>query len=247
MPGDPERGGDLEPFHLKVAGTAVHTFTALGSVCGFLALQAALARNFEAAFGWLGLALFIDGIDGTFARAVDVTRRLPRFSGDRLDLIVDYVTYVFVPTVMLQLAGFLTGAWGGVLAALILLSSLFHFSDLASKTTDHCFVGFPAIWNIVAFYVFAFAMPPWGVTVLVLTCVILTFIPMAWVHPLRVLPLRMLTLGLVAAWSYAAVSVLGSGLPATGLTFMVLLVVALYVGALAVLWPLLRARFGGTG
>src|SRR5262249_58885154 len=134
---------------------------------------------------WLGLALLIDGIDGTFARLVDVHRRLPRFSGERLDLVVDYVTYVFVPTLALLQAGFLSGGSGIVLASMVLLSSLFHFSDTQSKAEDHSFVGFPAIWNLVAFYIFAFALSPLGTALLVLACVALTFVPLKWVHPLR--------------------------------------------------------------
>src|SRR5258708_14958079 len=142
----------------------VHLFTALGAVCGLLATRAVFAGAWEQAFVWLGLALIVDGIDGTFARMADVSTKLPRFSGDRLDMVVDYVTYVFVPALALSQAGYLGGeALGVMLASLILLSSLFHFSDTESKSDDHCFVGFPAIWNIVAFYVFAFHMPVWAV------------------------------------------------------------------------------------
>ena len=100
-----------------------------------------------------------------------LTERLPRFSGERLDLVIDYVTYVFVPALALMQAGYLQGRLGLLLASLILLSSLFHFSDTQSKTEDHCFVGFPAVWNIVAFYIFAFQMPPWAAGALVLVCV----------------------------------------------------------------------------
>src|SRR5690606_20193549 len=134
--------------------------------------------------------------DGTFARALDVKRRLPRFSGDKLDMVVDYVTYVLVPALALQLGGYLQGLWGGVLASLILLSSLYHFCDQDNKADDHCFVGFPAIWNIVAFYVFAFALPAWAVALLVLVCVALTFVPMRWLHPMRVRALRPLNLAM---------------------------------------------------
>src|SRR5262245_60019917 len=111
----------------------VHFFTALGAVCALLAARAAIAGAWEAVFGWLGLARVIDGVDGALARQVQVERRLPRFSGERLDLVVDYTTYVFVPALALLQAGFLTGLWGVVLASLILLSSLFHFCDTESK------------------------------------------------------------------------------------------------------------------
>src|SRR5690349_2805856 len=105
----------------------VHLFTAMGVVCALAATRAVSVGAWEAAFAWLGVALFIDGIDGTFARMVKVTERLPRFSGERLDLVVDYVTYVFVPALALLQAGYLTGWFGLPLASLILLSSLFHF------------------------------------------------------------------------------------------------------------------------
>ena len=117
----------------------------------------AFLAAWELVFAWLGVALLIDGIDGTLgARMAKVGTRLPRFSGERLDLVIDYVTYVFIPALALLLAGYLPGCLGWLLASLILLSSLFHFCDTESKTDDYSFVGFPAIWNIVAFYVFAF-------------------------------------------------------------------------------------------
>ncbi len=182
----PTRLKQPEPAGWRWAAAAVHLFTALGAVCALFAIHAVLDGKYEVAFVWLGVAFIIDGIDGTFARAVDVGRRLPDFSGEKLDLVVDYVTYVFVPALALQLGGYLPGVWGGVLAGLILLSSLFHFSHLGSKADDHCFVGFPAVWNVVAFYIFAFALPGWAVSGLILLCVGFTFVPMRWLHPLRV-------------------------------------------------------------
>ena len=206
----------------------VHVFTALGALCGLAATRAVLAGAWEEVFVWLGIALVIDGIDGTFARMARVTERLPRFSGERLDLVVDYVTYVFVPALALLQAGYLPGWFGVVLASLILLSSLFHFSDTESKTEDHCFVGFPAIWNIVAFYVFAFHMPPWLASVVVLICVVFTFVPMAWAHPMRTPMLWPATLGLSVVWSLAAVVTLWSGFPAGWVAQLALAVVAAY-------------------
>jgi phosphatidylcholine synthase len=218
----------------------VHLFTALGAVCALFATRAVLAGAWEEVFAWLGLALVIDGIDGTFARMVDVTVRLPRFSGERLDLVVDYVTYVFVPALALLQAGFLQGAFGVLLASLILLSSLFHFSDTESKTEDHCFVGFPAIWNIVAFYVFAFQMPSWIVATLVLACVVGTFVPMRWAHPLRTPLLLPATLAVMVLWGVAACLTVWSGLPASPLMQAILLAAAAYGVGLA----LFRSRSG---
>lgn len=215
-------------MHSAWPAALVHLFTALGAVCGLFATRAMLAGAWEEVFAWLGVALIVDGIDGTFARMVDVTKRLPRFSGERLDLVVDYVTYVFVPALALLQAGFLQGWIGLVLASLILLSSLFHFSDTDSKTEDHCFVGFPAIWNIVAFYVFAFRIPVWATEALVLACVVLTFVPMRWAHPLRTPMLWPVTLAIMALWCVAAVLAIWSGFPASPLVQVILLAVAAY-------------------
>src|SRR5262249_10494776 len=137
------RGGDnVLPLRLSdLIAASVHLFTALGAVCGLMAALAAFDGAWERMFVWLGVALIIDGIDGTFARMANVEERLPRFSGERLDLVVDYVTYVFVPALALLRAGYLTGTSGIIVAALILLSSLYHFSDLASKGEDYSFIG----------------------------------------------------------------------------------------------------------
>ena len=206
----------------------VHLFTALGVVCGLLATRAVLAGAWEVAFAWLGLALVIDGVDGTLARMAGVDRRLPRFSGDRLDLVIDYVTYVFVPVLALLQAGFVEGGWGVLLASLILLSSLFHFSDTESKTEDHSFVGFPAIWNLVAFYVFAFEMTQAATAVLVLTCVAFTFVPLKWAHPMRTPFLWPVTALGTALWLAAAVSTLWLGFPAGLWAKAILLLAATY-------------------
>jgi phosphatidylcholine synthase len=222
------------PLRLSdLIAASVHVFTALGAVCGLLAALAAFDGAWERMFAWLGAALVIDAIDGTFARLVHVAERLPRFSGERLDLVVDYVTYVFVPALALLRGGFLTGTGGVIVAALILLSSLYHFSDLASKAEDASFVGFPTLWNVVAFYAFALTPPAWVTYPLVLACVLLTFVPMHWVHPVRVARLRRLTLAMTAAWSIAAIAALWHGFPPPAWVQIVLVVTALYFSGLA--------------
>jgi phosphatidylcholine synthase len=226
-------------FGLAAAG--VHIFTALGAVCGLFAALAAFDGAWERMFAWLGVALFIDGIDGSFARLTRVEERLPRFSGERLDLVIDYVTYVFVPALALVRAGFLAGALGLVLAAAILLSSLFHFSDLASKGDDYSFIGFPAVWNLVAFYLFALATPQWATYLVVTACIVLTFVPMRWVHPLRVVRLRLLTLAVTLAWALAAVATVWQGFPARGIELFLLVGAAAYLVGLA-LHRSLKAR-----
>jgi phosphatidylcholine synthase len=218
----------------------VHVFTALGSVCALLAILALWDGAWETCFAWLGLALVIDGTDGLLARIARVEERLPRFSGERLDVAIDYVTYVLVPALALLKAGFLGGRAGVLIAGLILLSSLYHFSDTESKTDDNCFVGFPAIWNAVAFYLFAFAAPPWASQVIVLTCVVLTFVPLRWAHPMRSVAFWPVTVAAMVAWTIAALRVVWNGFPAGPGERAVLLCVAVYAVSLALLRRRLR-------
>ncbi len=225
---------------------AVHAFTASGILCALFATLAIAESTYPKAFAWLWLALLIDGIDGTFARMVDVGRRLPRFSGERLDTVVDYVTYVFVPVLALLNARILDGALGIALAGLILMSSLFHFSDNANKTADHCFVGFPAIWNVVAFYLFAFPLPGWAAALVVLACSGLTFVPMRWLHPMRVERHFGINIAASALWLVAAASTFWTGFPASFWAQAVLLAVLAYGIALTVRWPWADPRRGKT-
>jgi phosphatidylcholine synthase len=223
------------PLRLSdLAAASVHLFTALGAVCGLFAALAAFDGAWERMFVWLGVALVIDAVDGTFARMVRVDQRLPRFSGERLDLVVDYITYVFVPALAMLRGGFLTGTSGLIVAALILISSLYHFSDLASKGEDYTFIGFPAIWNVVALYLFVLTPPAWFNYLALLICIAFTFVPIHWVHPVRVERLRVITLAITAAWSIAAVVAVLSGFPSPLWTQIVLIVAALYFLAMTV-------------
>ncbi len=225
-----------QPSTLKAAAAAVHLFTALGVACAFYAMLAILDNRWEVMFAWLGLAFLIDGIDGTFARWVNVEKRMPFISGERLDLVVDYTTYVFVPTLALLQKGFLVGAAGHTLAIAILVSSLYHFSDLGNKSDDHCFVGFPAVWNLVAFNLFAFDASQPVTAVVVVVCVALTFVRWRWVHPLRVEALWPITFALMLLWLGAAMWTLIQGFP-TGLWARVGLAIGLvYAVGLSLAW-----------
>ena len=206
----------------------VHLFTASGVVFALLAARAAIENMPHAAFGWLGLALFIDTADGPLARWTRTPQRLPRFSGERLDLVIDYLTYVFIPVLMLLQASFLSGPAGLAIACLIPLSALYHFADTRSKSLDNCFVGFPAVWNVVVLYIFAFQPAPTLVIVIVLVFVVLTFIPFKWVHPIRVVALRPLTLSLACLWAAAAGWTIYHGFPAEGWAKLVLGLTAIY-------------------
>lgn len=184
----------------------------------------------------------VDGVDGTVARMAKVTERLPRFSGERLDIVVDYITYVFVPALALLKSGILNGTLGVCLASLILLSSLFHFSDEESKDGDYNFIGFPAIWNIVAFYLFALAPPATVAAAIVFALSILSFIPWRWPHPVRVVRMRTATLAMTTLFAVSAIATLVSGFPAEGATRWALLATALYGGSLPVIWQFVTKR-----
>jgi phosphatidylcholine synthase len=214
---------------LKVAGAAaVHSLTASGAVLGLLALLAAAKGNWAESFAWLGAALIVDGVDGPLARAIDVKRVLPRFSGEELDHLVDYLTYVAVPAFMVARSGIAPESLRLWLAGAIMFVSLYHFSDTESKTGDGYFVGFPAIWNVVVLYCFVLDLPPGLSAFVIAVCAIFTFIPLYWLHPLRVRRLRIVTLAAVSAWGAAAGAAVMRGFPGTLAEKAVFVFVALY-------------------
>jgi phosphatidylcholine synthase len=237
-----EMGGTLA----RISAGAVHVFTGLGIICALFATLAVIEKDWQRVFAWLGLAFLIDGIDGTFARMSKVEERLPRFSGERLDQVIDYVTYVFIPVLALLQAGFLPGLMGLALAVAMLLSSLFHFSDVRNKSDDHCFVGFPAIWNIVAFYLFALALPFWAAALLIAACVLLTFVPMRWVHPIRVVAYWQITAAACALWAMAAAWTIWHGFPAAAWAQGALVCAGLYGVGLSLIWPWSQASGDAT-
>ncbi|MBO0906440.1 phosphatidylcholine synthase [Jiella sonneratiae] len=193
---------------------AIHLLTASGAFMAFLALIAAAEQRWVAMFGWLGLALFVDGIDGPLARKVDVKGVLPNWSGDLLDSIIDYATYSLIPAVALYLSGMIGRPASFVAAALIVISSAIYYADMRMKTKDNFFRGFPVAWNFVVFTLFAVDPPEWIAFVLVVLCSGATFLPVKFVHPVRVLRLRPLTLAVVALWSVLGAVVLAQNFAA---------------------------------
>lgn len=185
----------------RIAGWAVHLYTASGAVLGLLTVLAAIEGEIEVAL-WLVLAtLFVDGTDGMLARRVRVKQTIPWFDGALLDNIVDYLTFTFVAVVLLWADDRLPdGAVGWVVAALPLLASCYQFCRVDAKTEDHYFLGFPSYWNIVALYaiVLDFGTTAVAVTLVVLT--VLVFVPIKYVYPSRTPLLRGLNMTLATVW-----------------------------------------------
>ena len=218
----------------RLAAFGVHAFTALGAVLGFLALVAAAGHRWEDAFGWLGIALIVDGLDGPLARRLHVKDKLPRFSGEHLDLVIDYFTYVVVPAYIIYEAQLVPRGLGTVAAALILLTSLYHFSDSESKTEDGFFVGFPALWNVVAFYGFIFPVPPALAFAVLFVLVVLTFFRFKWIHPVRVRRLRPLTFCIMGLWAAATMVALLEGFPGSLVVKATIALATVYLVAIGV-------------
>lgn len=219
----------------RLGAASVHVLTATGAVLALLALRAAHESDWQMMFVWLGSALFVDAIDGPLARRVKVETILPRFSGERLDLIVDYLTYVAVPAFALTEAELLPEASRLPAAIAILLSSLFHVADLKSKTEEGYFVGFPAIWNIVLLYLFALQPPPLVSLAIVVILVVFTFVPILSVHPFRVARLRRLTCLLTIAWAGAAAVAVANPFPSPLWVQVLLIVTAAYFAGVGLL------------
>jgi phosphatidylcholine synthase len=207
---------------------AVHVFTAAGAALALVGLLAAAQGAWEAMFLCLGIALVIDGIDGTIARAVKVAELLPRWSGDVLDLVVDFVTYVFVPAYAIAAGGLLPPGLGAPAGILIVMTGAIYFADRRMKTADHYFRGFPTLWNVVAFYLFVLKPPPWLAAGLVALLAVLTFMPFKFLHPFRVVRLRFVSMGAVLLWSLLAAYALLRSLEPGPLVAGGLVVLAVY-------------------
>jgi phosphatidylcholine synthase len=226
----------------RLAAFGVHIFTALGVAMGFQALVEAAAHRWEAAFGWLGIALIIDGLDGPIARRLAVAETLPRFSGERLDLIIDYLTYVIVPAYMVHEARLVPPQLASVAAIMMLLSSLYHFIDRQSKTEDGFFVGFPATWNVIALYLFIFDLPLGIAFAVLLLFAVLTFFPLKWVHPIRVKLMRPVTIAVMIAWAIATFITLAEGFPGSLAAQATIAVSSLYMAAIGIARSVQRRR-----
>lgn len=192
-----------------------HLYTAFGAVCAFLAARAVIDFDYRTAFFWLGVQIVVDATDGMLARALRVSERLPWFNGAKLDDIIDYLTYVFVPALFVWRAILVPDSWTLVVASAMLLSSAYGFNRDDAKTADHYFRGFPSYWNIVVFYMLLLRTPAAVNGVILLGLAVMVFVPIRYVYPSRMPVLRgpTVTLGViwgglmgVMLWQYPVVS-----------------------------------------
>ena len=199
QPLTPQPFRSISRFSVPVAWSA-HFYTALGTVAAFLGTLAVIDGRYRAAFGWMIVATLIDATDGVFARMARVKELVPGFDGALLDDIVDYLTFVFLPVLLLYHAGNLPEGWGILVASAVLLSSGYGFASTDAKTDDHFFTGFPSYWNIVALYLHAAALPPVVNAAILLFLVLMVFVRIGYVYPSRTPILQGLTLVLGLVW-----------------------------------------------
>ncbi len=203
--------GNVAPLSSRrVAGFAVHAFTASGTVCAFLAALATHAGDTRAAFFWLAVAVAVDAVDGFLARLADVKSHVPEIDGARLDDIVDYMTFVLVPLFLLVRLGLLAGAPGLGAAILALLCSALRFVHTGAKTPDHLFTGFPSYWNVIALYAYVFAFTPGTTALLVAVLALLVLAPLRFIYPSRTVRLRGWSVALGLVWAGLLLAVIAA-------------------------------------
>jgi phosphatidylcholine synthase len=187
---------------LSQKALGVHLLTATGAVFAMLAMLAAVDGNWSLMFLWLVVAFFVDGIDGPLARKYDVKANSPIYDGVLLDLIIDYLTYVFVPAYALFKHPEMLPGWTGWVAIMVItFTSALYFADTRMKTKDYSFSGFPGCWNMLVLVVFAIRPDYWVILGLVVVLAIAMFLPIKFVHPTRTARWRLVTLPMALAWT----------------------------------------------
>jgi len=220
---------------------SVHLLTASGSFLAFLSLVAASEKQWSATWAWLGIALIVDAIDGPIARRLDVKYVLPAWSGELLDNVIDYVTYVLIPAFALYQSGLMGPGLSFLSAALIVVTSAIYYADTDMKTEENFFKGFPVVWNMVVFTLFVVQPTEWIAFTVVLVSAVLSFLPIYFIHPVRVRRLRSLTAVFVSVWAVlSAVAIFYYRMDAPDWLRIGLIASSLYVyciGAILQLFP----------
>jgi phosphatidylcholine synthase len=224
-----------------LSALSVHLLTASGAILALLAVLDVFAGDYRRAFLWLAASTAVDSVDGALARAARVKERTPQIDGGRLDDIVDYLTFVFVPALVVSRASLVPDGWSLPVASAMLLSSGYGFSQVQAKTSDYFFTGFPSYWNIVVLYLFVLELaPPVNAAILALLAV-LVFVPIGYVYPSRTPTLRALTLGLGTTWAALVVALIWALPTPPGPLVAATLVFPAYYAVLSVVLQVRRA------
>ena len=192
-------------FRVRFAAFLIHVLTASGAAFALLALLAAHDQRWSVMFAWLGGALIADAVDGPLARRAKLGEVLPRWSGETLDLVVDFTTYVFVPAYAIAMSALLPSPFSILAGVTVAVTGALYFADRNMKTPDNYFRGFPGLWNLAAFYLLLLQPSPWLAGGAVALLAVLTFVPFPFIHPLRVKRFRAFNLGLLAVWAALAI------------------------------------------
>jgi phosphatidylcholine synthase len=220
-----------------LAGLLVHIFTACGAALGLAALFFAIDGQFVTMFAWLCAAFIVDAVDGALARRFNVVETSPHIDGVVLDLVVDFLTYVVVPLVALWRSNLLAPPLAFLLCCIVCGASALYFADRRMKTADLWFRGFPAVWNVLVFYLLVLRPQPLLSAIIIVGACVAMFAPVTFVHPFRVLRWRRATTAVTIVWGLAALSALDQDLSRAGQgTKTTLIATAAYFLAL----PLLR-------
>jgi phosphatidylcholine synthase len=220
----------------RAAAFSVHLFTASGGAFALLALYAAIDRDFPTCFAWLGVALFVDGIDGTLARIARVKEAASAIDGAVLDLVVDFLTYVLTPIIALWRSDLMPPRPAFWLGLLVIFASALYFADTRMKTRDNWFRGFTALWNVLALYLFVLRPPGILCEALLILGSAAMFAPIVFVHPMRVQKLWVLNIAASLAFFALSAAAIVEQLQVGVWIKLGFLVVAAYFFAL----PLLR-------
>ena len=188
----------------QIKALGVHLLTATGAVFAMLAMLAAVDGKWSLMFLWLVVAFAVDGIDGPLARKYEVKKYAGEFDGVLLDLIIDYLTYVFIPAFALFKSDLLPGWTGWFAIIVITFASAMYFADTRMKTKDNSFSGFPGCWNMLVLVLFALSPDFWIILILVSLLAVAMFFPLKFIHPVRTERWRNLSLPMALAWTFFA-------------------------------------------
>ena len=189
---------------IRFQALLVHLLTATGAVFAMLAMLAAVEGKWDMMYLWLVVAFFVDGVDGPLARKYDVKTNAPEFDGVLLDLIIDYLTYVFIPAFALFQYGLMNGWSGWVAIIVVTFASAMYFADTRMKTKDNSFSGFPGCFNMLVLVLFVLSPPWWACLIIVTVLSAAMFVPIKFVHPVRTERWRNVTLPMALVWTFCA-------------------------------------------